>query len=48
MCRVTEELMPTGFLHDAAFGPDEIAVMIAAYEVGLTHFAALTWRGVTI
>ena len=31
------ESMLTRFLEDAAFGPDEIAIMVAAYEVGLTH-----------
>jgi hypothetical protein len=29
------ESMLTRFLEDTAFGPDEIAVMVAAYEVGL-------------
>jgi hypothetical protein len=29
--------MLTRFLEDAAFGPDEIAVMVAAYEAGLKH-----------
>ena len=27
----------TRFLEDTAFGPDEIAVMVAAYELGLTQ-----------
>ena len=31
------EAMLTRFLEDTAFGPDEIAVMVAAYEVGLTQ-----------
>jgi hypothetical protein len=31
------ESMLTRFLEDTAFGPDEIAVMVAAYEVGLTQ-----------
>jgi hypothetical protein len=31
------ESMLTRFLEDAAFGPDEIAIMVAAYEVGLTQ-----------
>ncbi len=31
------ESMLTRFLGDAAFGPDEIAIMVAAYEVGLTQ-----------
>ena len=31
------EAMLTRFLEDAAFGPDEIAVMVAAYELGLTQ-----------
>jgi hypothetical protein len=31
------ESMLTRFLQDTAFGPDEIAVMVAAYEVGLTQ-----------
>ena len=30
----------TRFLEDAAFGPDEIALMVAAYEVGLTQINA--------
>jgi hypothetical protein len=29
--------MLTRFLQDTAFGPDEIAIMVAAYEVGLTQ-----------
>ena len=32
--------MLTRFLEDAAFGPDEIAIMVAAYEVGLTQINA--------
>jgi hypothetical protein len=31
------ESMLTRFIQDTAFGPDEIAVMVAAYEVGLTQ-----------
>jgi len=31
------ESMLARFLEDAAFGPDEIAIMVAAYEVGLTE-----------
>jgi hypothetical protein len=31
------ESMLTRFLEGAAFGPDEIAIMVAAYEVGLTQ-----------
>jgi hypothetical protein len=34
------ESMLTRFLEDAAFGPDEIAIMVAAYEVGLTQINA--------
>jgi hypothetical protein len=34
------EWMLTRFLEDAAFGPDEIALMVAAYEVGLTQINA--------
>jgi hypothetical protein len=34
------ESMLTRFLEDAAFGPDEIAIMVAAYELGLTHINA--------
>jgi hypothetical protein len=34
------ESMLTRFLEDAAFGPDEIAIMVAAYEVGLTRIIA--------
>ena len=34
------ESMLTRFLEDAAFGPDEIAIMVAAYEVGLTQMNA--------
>ena len=29
--------MLTRFIEDTAFGPDEIAIMVAAYEVGLTE-----------
>ena len=32
--------MLTRFLEDTAFGPDEIAIMVAAYEVGLTQINA--------
>ena len=31
------EAMLTRFLEGAAFGPDEIAIMVAAYEAGLTQ-----------
>jgi len=31
------EAMLTRFLEGVAFGPDEIAIMVAAYEVGLTQ-----------
>ena len=31
------ESMLTRFLEDTAFGPDEIAIMVAAYELGLTQ-----------
>jgi hypothetical protein len=31
------ESMLTRFLEDTAFGPDEIAIMVAAYEGGLTQ-----------
>ena len=34
------EAMLTRFLGDAAFGPDEIAIMVAAYEAGLTQINA--------
>ncbi len=34
------EAMLTRFLAGAAFGPDEIAVMVAAYEAGLTQINA--------
>jgi hypothetical protein len=34
------ESMLTRFLEDAAFGPDEIAIMVAAYELGLTQINA--------
>ena len=34
------ESMLTRFLEDTAFGPDEIAIMVAAYEVGLTQINA--------
>ena len=34
------EAMLTRFLEGAAFGPDEIAIMVAAYEVGLTQINA--------
>ena len=34
------EFMLTRFLEDTAFGPDEIAIMVAAYEVGLTQINA--------
>jgi hypothetical protein len=34
---VEAEVSETRFLEDTAFGPDEIAVMVAAYEVGLTQ-----------
>ena len=34
------EFMLTRFLEDAAFGPDEIAIMVAAYELGLTQINA--------
>ncbi len=34
------ESMLTRFLEYAAFGPDEIAIMVAAYEVGLTQINA--------
>ena len=34
------ESMLTRFLEGAAFGPDEIAIMVAAYEVGLTQINA--------
>jgi hypothetical protein len=34
------ESMLTRFLEDAAFGPDEIAIMVAAYEMGLTQINA--------
>jgi hypothetical protein len=35
------ESMLTRFLEDAAFGPDEIAIMVAAYELGLTQINAI-------
>ena len=34
------ESMLSRFLEGAAFGPDEIAIMVAAYEVGLTQINA--------
>ena len=34
------EAMLTRFLEGAAFGPDDIAIMVAAYEVGLTQINA--------
>jgi hypothetical protein len=34
------EAMLTRFLGGAAFGPDEIAIMVAAYEAGLTRINA--------
>lgn len=34
------EAMLTRFLEGAAFGPDEIAIMVAAYEAGLTRINA--------
>ena len=34
------EAMLTRFLECAAFGPDDIAIMVAAYEVGLTQINA--------
>jgi hypothetical protein len=34
------ESMLTRFLEDTAFGPDEIAIMVAAYELGLTQINA--------
>ena len=32
--------MLTRFLEDTAFGPDEIAIMVMAYEMGLTQINA--------
>ena len=32
--------MLTRLLEDTAFGPDEIAIMVMAYEMGLTHINA--------
>ena len=32
--------MLSRFLEGAAFGPDDIAIMVAAYEVGLTQINA--------
>ncbi len=41
VCGIDWPLKPsTRFLEDAAFGPDEIAIMVAAYEVGLTQINA--------
>ena len=34
------EAMLTRFLEGAAFGPDDIAIMVVAYEVGLTQINA--------
>ena len=34
------ESMLTRFLEDTAFGPDEIAIMVMAYEMGLTQINA--------
>ena len=34
------EFMLTRFLEDTAFGPDEIAIMVMAYEMGLTQINA--------
>jgi hypothetical protein len=34
------ESMLTRFLGDTSFGPDEIAIMVAAYELGLTQINA--------
>jgi hypothetical protein len=34
------ESMLTRFLEDTAFGPDEIAIMVIAYEMGLTQINA--------
>ena len=34
------ESMLTRFLEDGAFGPDEISIMVAAYELGLTQINA--------
>ena len=34
------ESMLTRFLEDTAFGPDEIAIMVMAYEMGLTQIDA--------
>ena len=42
VCGIDWPLKPrlTRFLEDAAFGPHEIAIMVAAYEVGLTQINA--------